>query len=373
MAKKTRSLGRDVNLARGVDALFPKNPEGNAPEWSQKNYPDGPARVPERGILEIEMEEIEAVSGQPRSSFDQKSIEELAESIRHYGILQPILVSKLDPSPTGKKYRIIAGERRFRACKKLEIPRIPAIVQGFEEVENFAVSLVENIQREDLNPIDEANAYQKLLELSGLNQSELAQRLGKSRPVLANSLRLLGLPQKVQEGLRSGALRPGHGRILLMLEDPENQELLYERILAESLSVREVESICRKWAEEKSAFSAGKDGKEGFAPEEDRDRDSAGPPRWWYQGGSFSGKELEEVLKKSLGGSVAVTVKKQRLEGENWQPIEGEFRIGFDSFGQWEALLECLGFSPGKENLQDALPRLGSISPSIPGIEEGLD
>ena len=253
MAKRVTGLGR------GLEALLPADDINNrlqqmkninAAEESREPSAIGP-KADVNQIQELPLNAIRPTGDQPRKYFDELTISELAQSIFERGLLQPILVM---PVPSGElldeaaKYSIIAGERRFRACQVLRWQRIPAIVKAVSEVEQFELALIENIQREDLTPIDEALAYQHLLRISGMSQNEMAKRLGKGRSALANSLRLLQLPSLVQDGLSQGLIRSGHAKALLMIKESKSLLEAYQRCLEESWTVRQVERYCQEWS-----------------------------------------------------------------------------------------------------------------------------
>lgn len=187
--------------------------------------------------IEVPLSSISAQSNQPRKSFDAASLNELAVSIQNQGLLQPLLVEEYAPG----KYSIIAGERRFRAAKIANLETVPVIVKSMTELERIEVALVENIQREALNPIDEASAYYYLIQKSGLTQEEVAEKVGKKRSTISNSLRLLQLPDTMKDDVISGALTPGHARAILSLVNPSDRILLRNKILDNDLSVREAE------------------------------------------------------------------------------------------------------------------------------------
>ena len=188
-------------------------------------------------ILSIPIDYIEANADQPRKSFDDNTLEELAESIKNQGVLQPLLVEKINDN----KYVIIAGERRYRAAKIAGLKELPVIVKSFSEVERIEVALIENIQRENLNSIDEAAAYQYLIQKSGLTQEEVASKVGKKRSTVANSLRLLQLPDSMKDDVISGVISAGHARAILSLVNPSDRVLLRDKIIEKELSVREAE------------------------------------------------------------------------------------------------------------------------------------
>ncbi len=251
MAKRVAGLGR------GLEALLPSADINSQLQKIKKANTVGSTNTSEleaeqigTHIQELPLSAIRPASEQPRKHFDELTIRELAQSIFEHGLLQPILVMPLaasEFSDDGAKYRVLAGERRFRACQILQWPKLPAIVKTVSEVERFELALVENIQREDLTPIDEALAYEYLLRISGLSQNEMAKRLGKERSSLANSLRLLQLPPKVQEGLSQGIIRSGHAKALLMLKEWSESLLdAYALCVGEAWTVRAVERHCQQ-------------------------------------------------------------------------------------------------------------------------------
>ncbi|MCM3762796.1 ParB/RepB/Spo0J family partition protein [Alkalihalobacillus oceani] len=208
-------------LGKGLQALFPDQ------TGDQKDQ-----------IVHVAIKELRPNPYQPRQSFSEESIAELADSINEHGILQPITARK-----SIKGYEIVVGERRYRAAQKAGLKEVPVIVKEFDEQKMMELALIENLQREDLNPIEEAVAYEKVMEQLSLTQEQLAARLGKSRPHIANHLRLLQLPKVVQQFISDGKLSMGHGRALLGLKDKRKLSALLEKILQERLSVREVESL----------------------------------------------------------------------------------------------------------------------------------
>jgi ParB family transcriptional regulator, chromosome partitioning protein len=197
---------------------------------------------PEASINEIEISLIDTNPFQPRSHFDQEALEELAASIRQIGIIQPITVRKLP----GKRYQLIAGERRLRASVIAGLTRIPAYVRTADDLSMLELALVENIQREDLDPIEVAISYQRLIEECNLTQENMSDRVGKKRSTIANYLRLLKLPAEIQLGLRTSKLSIGHAKTLINIEDPATQLLVYKKILDSDLSVRKIEELVRQ-------------------------------------------------------------------------------------------------------------------------------
>lgn len=195
----------------------------------------------EAGLVRmVRTSRVEPDRNQPRKSFDKEKLQELADSIKAKGLLEPIIVRK-----TGDHFEIIAGERRWRACRLAELNEIPVIVKDYSDLERVEISLIENIQREDLNPIEEANAYRRLIDEFHLKQDELAERVSKNRTSIANSMRLLKLGSKVQEMAADGRLSMGQARALIPVEDEDQQLALAEKIVEQQLSVRDVEKLIR--------------------------------------------------------------------------------------------------------------------------------
>ena len=211
-------------LGRGLDALL----GGSMPQDQEIN----PAE-----IQAISLEAIVPNPNQPRRRFDEQALAELAESIKSQGVLQPVLLRPVDDG-----YELVAGERRFRAAGMAGLTEIPALVREMTDQQSLAIALIENLQREDLNPLEEAQGYRRLLDEFGLSQEDLASSVGKSRSSLANSLRLLKLPDTVQEDLAQGRITAGHARALLSVEDGQGQTALHERMLASPMTVRQAES-----------------------------------------------------------------------------------------------------------------------------------
>lgn len=217
-------MAKMTGLGKGLDALF----SGNNDE--QEEIKEGEV------IQNLKLIDVEPNKNQPRRSFDNEKIEELAVSIKEYGVIQPIIVTKEEDH-----YKIVAGERRWRAAKKAGIVEIPAIVRTYSEQTNREIALIENIQREDLNPIEKASAMQELLNKYNLTQSQLAEKLGVSRSGIANTVRILNLDEKVKELAKEGKLSEGHCRSLLRIEDPEKQYKTAIYMIESGDSVREAE------------------------------------------------------------------------------------------------------------------------------------
>lgn len=219
MAKKLGGLGK------GLNAIFIEND-------SEDN----------NGSVTLKISEIEPNRTQPRKDFDEKALSELAESISQHGLLQPLLVRPL----TLGGYQIVAGERRYRACRMAGLTEVPVTIRELSDTETMEIALIENLQREDLSPVEEALGYKSLMDEHGFSQEDVATSVGKSRPAIANSLRLLKLPESIMEYLKDGSISAGHARALLMLEDEQLMKELAEEIIKKDLSVRQVEKICKK-------------------------------------------------------------------------------------------------------------------------------
>ena len=190
-------------------------------------------------ILFLPIEKVKPNPYQPRKNFDEKTLEELSISIKKHGILQPLLVEKV----TDDEYRIIAGERRYRASCLADIKTIPVIVKEFSNLDRMEIAVTENVQRENLNPLEEAMAYYYLISEGGLSQEEVSARIGKSRSAIANSIRLLYLPQPMQDAILEGKITSGHARALLQVKAPSDRETLFDMIVPEGMSVRTAENL----------------------------------------------------------------------------------------------------------------------------------
>ena len=232
MAKATRKQA----LGRGLSALL-KDPDNDIKSAGDKN-----ADKLVGHIVELELDSIEVNPFQPRTSFNEESLRELASSIKELGVIQPITVRKLDFD----KYQLVSGERRFRASKLVGLKTIPAYIRIANDQESLEMALVENIQRQDLDPIEIALSYQRLIDEIQLTQEQLSDRIGKNRSTIANYLRLLKLDPIIQTGMRDGFLSMGHGRALINVEDPQQQLDIYEKVLQKSLSVRDTEKLVRE-------------------------------------------------------------------------------------------------------------------------------
>ena len=294
MAVKRKGLGK------GLDSLIPdKSDQVVKPSVSSKKETDGSKKESKsNGYVMVKINEVEPNRDQPRKDFDEDSLLELSDSIKQYGIIQPLLVQKRKGF-----YEIIAGERRWRAAKLAGLKEVPVNIKEYSDPEMVEVSLIENIQREDLNPIEEAMAYKRLIEEFNLKQDELAERVSKSRTAVTNSMRILKLSTRVQQMIVDDMITTGHARALLAIDDEEVQYAIANKIFDEKLSVRETEKLVK---------DLNKPEKE--KPEKNIENE-------------FVYKSLEEKLKTKIGTKVNVKHKsngKGRIEIEYYSDEELE-------------------------------------------------
>lgn len=288
-------------LGKGLDSMIPQKvvqPKDNKVDVKTKKNEDNVSRE-----TLININQIEPNKSQPRRNFNEDTLHELADSIKIYGIIQPLILQKRD-----KYYEIIAGERRWRAAKVAGLKEVPAIVKDYSSQEIVEIALIENIQREDLNPIEEAIAFQKLINEYKLKQDEVAERVSKSRTAIANSMRLLKLDQRVQQMLIDDMISSGHARALITLEEGEMQYQIATKIFDEKLSVRETEKLVRKLLE----------------PAKDEKQDKAKNINFIYH-------DIEEKIKEIIGSKVQV---KQKSEDK------GRIEIEYYSKDEFERIIE---------------------------------
>ena len=289
-------------LGKGLDSLIPTNVMMESEVKHATVSTASSAEEGKDGTLMVKLSKVEPNREQPRKNFDEDSLQELAESLKQFGMLQPILVQN-----RGDYYEIIAGERRWRAAQIAGLKEVPVIVRELTDQEIVEISLIENIQREDLNPIEEAQAYKRLLTEFHLKQDEVAERVSKSRTAVTNSMRLLKLCDEVQKMVVDDMISTGHARALISIEDPEEQYLIAQKIFDEKLSVREVEKLVKDLH------------KPPKPPKEENKTLQA-----IYQ-------EISERLKQSLSTKVSVSAK---------QNGAGKIEIEFYNHEDLERLLE---------------------------------
>jgi ParB family chromosome partitioning protein len=295
-------------LGRGLDALLQGFGEGlGAPE-----------------IVQVPAGRIRPNPKQPRRDFDEAALAELAESIRTNGVLQPILVRPVDDPD--HLYELVAGERRWRASQLANLAELPAIVRTMSDEESLAIALIENLQREDLNPIEEALGLQRLQEEFGLTQEQMAEKVGKSRPAIANMLRLTQLPEPIQRDIRTGVMTAGHGRALLVLTGSEDQEAMRQRIVERALSVREAEAMAAYWK------------RTGVLPGEEGAQRPAGHPPARVR--KSPGQALPEALRETLEDIEAVMAVPVALRGGL---DKGQLVLHYSSLDELNGILRTIG------------------------------
>lgn len=299
-------------LGKGLNSLIPE--ESNAATGTNTKVVE---KVVEKEVIvkqpteiKVNINSVEPNRDQPRKIFEEDALEELAESIRQYGVLQPLLVQKRDGY-----YEIIAGERRWRAAKKAGIKEIPVVIRDYSDQEIVEIALIENIQREDLNPIEEALAYQRLVKEYNLKQDEVAERVFKSRAAITNSMRLLKLDQRVQQMLIDDMISAGHARTLLAIEDGDEQYNVAMKIFDEKLSVREIEKLIKDIANGKT------------------EKKPKAPPA-----NDFVYREYEEKLKTVFGSKVVI---------HNKENNKGKIEIDYGSREEFERIMELIEKNQG--------------------------
>lgn len=300
--KKNSGKGLGKGLGRGLNALIP---DDNQEEKSNVVVKEVVKEVivKEPSETKIRISQIEPNREQPRKAFDEDALIELSESIKMYGVLQPLLVQKKD-----NYYEIIAGERRWRAAKLAGVKEVPVIIKDYSSQEIMEIALIENIQREDLNPIEEAMAYQRLIKDYRLKQDEVAEKVSKSRATITNSLRLLKLDKRVQEMVMEGKLSNGHARAIIGIEDGDKQYNIAMKIFDENLSVRETEKLMHQIDKPEKAKKE--------APEND-----------------FIYRDIEDKVSKIMGTQVIIKNKSNN---------KGKIEIGYYSQEELERIIELL-------------------------------
>ena len=301
----TPPLQKRRALGKGIDVLF----QGAGSAVAKPAAPGAPVE-PKRGVLNVAIEDVFPNKSQPRKEFDPTSLDELAASIKEHGLIQPILVRK-----RSQGYEIIAGERRWRAAQRAGLKTIDLIVKDLSDPDSFVVALIENIQRDDLNPIELAKAYRQLIDERKMTQDEVADLVGKDRSTVANSLRLMKLPVEVQRQVVAGALSMGHARALLALESEDAMVKMSREILKRGLSVRQVEKLVR--LEKAAAEPADETPADPFA---------------LIPGGAVAIKRETEALTRRLGAKVRVAVTGRR----------GKIEIDFSSPEELDRLLSLI-------------------------------
>lgn len=296
---------RRGGLGKGLDSLIPDNGRVLESERKAKVVEKVIEKIVEKPVeVKLKINQIEPNREQPRKKFDEEALQELADSIRQFGVLQPLIVQE-----RADYYEIIAGERRWRAAKLAGLKEVPVIIRKMTDQEIVEISLIENIQRENLNPMEEAAAYKRLLTEFHLKQEEIAERVAKSRTAVTNSIRLLKLDERVQQMVVEEMLSTGHARTLLAIEDPELQFQAANKVYNEKLSVRETEKLIKRIGKEKPAKKE----------------------KNFQQDAVF--QDLEEKMKASLGTKVSINRKDEK---------KGKIEIEYYSMEELERLMEIL-------------------------------
>lgn len=287
-------------LGRGLDALF-ENVSIEEPEKKSKSKAKAKEEPSEGGVLYVDINEIKPNANQPRKNFDEGKLQELADSIKQHGIIQPIVLRK-----AAKGYEIVAGERRYRASRKAGLKKVPCVVRELTDEQNMLIAIIENMQREDLNPIEEAEGLNQMIQTYGLTQDQVSKSVGKSRPYISNAIRLLKLPEAIQTMTKDGALSAGHSRAIAGIEDKELQVKVAEKAVADGMSVRELE---------KYISGLGKETEK--KPVKPKNADLV---------------KVEEELKEALGTKVSISKS----------PRKGKIQIEYYSREELERLIELL-------------------------------
>ena len=291
-------------LGRGLDALFADAVPVSDPVKEEIKQGDEKKTEDKSGdsVQYINIHDIMPNANQPRKTFSEEKIDELAKSIKEHGIIQPIVVRKKD-----KGYEIVAGERRWRAARKAELTQVPCLIRELSDEQNMLIAIIENMQREDLNPVEEAEGLNQMIATFGMTQEQISRSVGKSRPYIANSLRLLKLPDYIKEDMAEGRISAAHGRTLIPVEDETVRKALCERIIKEGLSVRETERLVSEQGKAKKRRPAAKVKNPDVA-------------------------RVEEELKETLGTRVTI----------NQNGKKGRIEIEFFSRDELDRLIELL-------------------------------
>lgn len=310
----TIDVGEQASEARAkLSGVVPKGVVSRSDSQSSLGREElGDEHAGEGQLLYLALDRIHPNKSQPRQYFDEAEIASLADSIRHSGVLQPIIVRRNKNLSSGG-FEVVAGERRFRAAQRAGLMKVPALLRQLTDRETLELGIIENVQRSDLNPIEAAQAYQRLVQEFGASQEEIARSVSRDRVSVANALRLLKLPPDVQKFLVSGALSAGHGRALLMLEDPKQQSALARQVAAEQLSVRVTEQLAS--------------GKERVGALRKAPKRKASTAK------SASVLELEARFRRALGTKVSLSLSKEGA---------GDLTISFFSRAELDSLLERL-------------------------------
>jgi ParB family chromosome partitioning protein len=306
--------GKHIGLGRGLDALIKDGTTAKKQATTKQVAIKAQAKVPEAGVREVPVSKVVASPWQPRNVFDADALSELVQSVQEHGVLQPLLVRKV-----GSKFELIAGERRLRASQAALLKKVPVIVVEASDEKALEIALIENLQREDLNPIEEAEGYALLLKKFNLTQEKVAQKVGKARASVANALRLLELPDSIRQYVSDGLLSVGHAKVLLSLDSDKEKEILAKRAIKEGMSVRALE----KWVKKLSQ-----------PPKKPRAEKNDLPSDYLHT--------LSDELHQFFGTRVRINPSKTLTNGRK---VKGSLELDFHDNDELDRLLTLVGYS----------------------------
>ena len=306
--------GKHKGLGRGLDVLIKDGTTAKKQATTKKAVPKAAAPGPDGGVQKVPVAKVVASPWQPRSNFDAEALAELVESVKVHGVLQPLLVRAV-----GTKFELIAGERRLRAAQAALLKKVPVIVVDATDEKALEIALIENLQREDLNPIEEAEGYALLQKKFKLTQDQVAKQVGKARASIANALRLLELPDRIRTHVAEGLLSVGHAKVLLAVDSEKEKELLAKRCIKEGLSVRMLEKIVKRLS---------------LPPKKPRAEKSDLPSDYLHT--------LSDELHQYFGTGVRITPSKTLTNGRK---VKGALEIDFHDNDELDRLLTLVGYS----------------------------
>jgi ParB family chromosome partitioning protein len=306
--------GKHIGLGRGLDALIKDGTTAKKQATTKTVAAKSHSKIPESGVREVPVSKVVASPWQPRSTFDAEALKELVQSVQEHGVLQPLLVRQV-----GTKFELIAGERRLRASQAALLKTVPIIVIEASDEKALEIALIENLQREDLNPIEEAEGYALLLKKFNLTQEMVSKKVGKARATVANALRLLELSDSIRKYVADGLLSVGHAKVLLSLERDKEKELLAKRAIKEGMSVRALEKLVKKLNQ----------------PEKKPRAERADLPSDYLH-------TLSDELHQFFGTSVRITPSKTLTNGRK---VKGSLEVDFHDNDELDRLLTLVGYS----------------------------
>jgi ParB family chromosome partitioning protein len=306
--------GKQTGLGRGLDALIKDGATAKKQAVAKKVAPKAVAKAPEGGVRQVPVSKVVASPWQPRTVFDSEALIELVESVKVHGVLQPLLVREV-----GTKFELIAGERRLRAAQAALLKKVPIIIIEASDEKALEIALIENLQREDLNPIEEAEGYALLQKKFSLTQDQVARQVGKARASVANALRLLELPDGIRKYVADGSLSVGHAKVLLSVDSEKEKELLTKRTLKEGLSVRALEKLVKKLSQ---------------LPKKPRAEKADLPSDYLHN--------LTDELHQYFGTSIRIQPSKTLTNGRK---VKGSLEIDFHDNDELDRVLTVMGYA----------------------------